>query len=66
MAELQRLVGLGFKAVQVSGYPDVYDYPTFADPRYDPLWDALTAARLPLSLHTTSTKGLTFVRCRRP
>jgi len=66
VAELHRLAGLGFKAVQVSGSPDVYGYPTFANPRYEPLWAALSEVRLPLSLHTTSTKGLTFVRAEDP
>ena len=64
--ELHRMIDLGFKAVQVSGYPDVYDYPTFADARYEPLWAALSEAGLPLSLHTTATKGLGFVRAADP
>ena len=64
--ELHRMIDLGFKAVQVSGYPDVYEYPTFADARYEPLWAALSEAGLPLSLHTTATKGLTFVRAADP
>jgi predicted TIM-barrel fold metal-dependent hydrolase len=62
VAELKRLLDLGFKAVQVSGYPDVYDYPSFANDRYTPLWKTLSEARMPLSLHTTATKGLSFVR----
>jgi uncharacterized protein len=66
VAELNRLLGLGFKAVQVSGYPDVYDYPMYADPCYDPLWKTLAEAHVPLSLHTTSTKGLGFVRAGDP
>jgi len=66
VAELQRMVDNNFKAVQVSGYPDVYGYPTFADSRYDALWAALSEAGLPLSLHTTATKGLSFVRLSDP
>ena len=64
--ELHRMIDLGFKAVQVSGYPDVYDYPDLRRARYEPLWAALSEAGLPLSLHTTATKGLSFVRAADP
>ena len=62
VAELHRLIGLGFKVVQATPYPDVYDYPIYADASYAPLWAALSEARMPLSLHTGGTKGLGFVR----
>jgi len=62
VAELKRVADLGFRAAQVSAYPDVYDFPSYTDPAYEPLWKTFAEAGIPLSLHTGLTKGLSFIQ----
>jgi predicted TIM-barrel fold metal-dependent hydrolase len=55
ITELERLVGLGFKAATVPTYPKVYGIPSYWDPKYEGLWKTFAATRIPLSLHTAAT-----------
>ncbi len=52
--ELERGVGLGHKALSFSACPETMGFPGIGDPAWDPLWDAVEAAGIPVSLHIAS------------
>jgi predicted TIM-barrel fold metal-dependent hydrolase len=58
VAELERLVGMGFKAATIPTYSGLYDLAPYWEEQYKPLWQAFAANRVPLSLHTNTTPGL--------
>jgi len=53
-AELERGVRLGLKALSFPNAPETLGLPGLADPHWDPLWDAVEAAGVPVSLHIAS------------
>ena len=61
VAELERLAGLGFRALTVPSYPDVHDLPGYWDDRYSRLWQAFASHKIPVSLHTGATKGVHII-----
>ncbi len=62
VAELGRLAKLGFRAATIPTYPDLFDLPHYWDERYQPLWRAFADHNIPISLHTSVTKGLTLMQ----
>ncbi|HLG66256.1 MAG TPA: amidohydrolase family protein [Acidimicrobiales bacterium] len=62
VAELERLAGLGFRALTVPTYPDVHGFEPYWDPKYRPLLQAFAHHGIPLSLHTGATKGLQAIQ----
>jgi predicted TIM-barrel fold metal-dependent hydrolase len=53
-AELERGVRLGHKALSFPNAPETLGLPSLGDPQWDPLWDAVEAAGIPVSLHIAS------------
>jgi predicted TIM-barrel fold metal-dependent hydrolase len=66
VAELERLVGMGFKAATVPTYPASYGLAPYWEDQYAPLWQAFAASRVPLSLHTNASPGLTGIQMSDP
>lgn len=52
--EIHRGVGLGHKALSFPNAPETLGLPGLGDPHWDPLWDAVEEAGLPVSLHIAS------------
>ncbi len=55
--ELQRLAGLGARALQLPLYPTDARIPPYYDPVYEPLWSAAEEAGVPISLHVCPPGG---------
>jgi predicted TIM-barrel fold metal-dependent hydrolase len=66
VAELERIVGMGFKAATLPTYPASYDLTPYWDESYAPLWQAFAANRVPLSLHTAGSPGLKGIQVADP
>jgi uncharacterized protein len=66
VAEVERLVAKGFKALTVPTYPKSYDLAPYWEDEYRPLWQAFAANRIPLSLHTNASPGLTGIQMSDP
>jgi predicted TIM-barrel fold metal-dependent hydrolase len=58
IAEAERVVGEGGRAVQIPLYPTAAKLKPYYDPSYDPLWSALEACQLPVSLHVVPPTGV--------
>lgn len=54
VAELQRGVGLGHKALSFPNAPETLGLPGLADTHWDPLWNAVEDAGIPVTLHIAS------------
>lgn len=54
VAELERGVRLGLRALSFPNDPASLGLPGLADPHWDPLWDAVEAADVPVTLHIAS------------
>jgi predicted TIM-barrel fold metal-dependent hydrolase len=52
--ELQHGVALGHKALSFSATPESLGFPGIGDPHWDPLWDAVEEAGVPVTLHIAS------------
>lgn len=52
--EFERGVRLGHRALSFSNSPETMGFPDLADPYWEPLWDAVEAAGLPVTLHIAS------------
>lgn len=52
--ELERGVGRGLRALSFPNDPESLGLPGLADPHWDPLWTAVEAAGLPVTLHIAS------------
>lgn len=52
--ELHRAVKLGHKALSFPNAPEALDLPGLADRAWDPLWSAVEAANIPVTLHIAS------------
>jgi predicted TIM-barrel fold metal-dependent hydrolase len=52
--ELQRGIGLGHKALSFPNAPESLDLPNIGDEHWDPLWDAVEEAGIPVSMHIAS------------
>ncbi len=52
--EFQRGVELGHKALSFTATPESMGLPGLGDPHWDPLWDAVEEAGLPVTLHIAS------------
>jgi predicted TIM-barrel fold metal-dependent hydrolase len=57
VAELERIVGEGGRAVQLPLYPTDAGLPPYWDERYQPLWASLEETRVPASLHVCPPRG---------
>jgi predicted TIM-barrel fold metal-dependent hydrolase len=67
VAELERLAGMGFKALTVPTYPTAYaGLAPYWEDQYKPLWQSFAASRIPLSLHTTASPGLAAIQASDP
>ena len=66
VAELERLVGMGFKAATIPTYWASYDLAPYWDDSYSRLWQAFAANRVPLSLHTAGSPGLKGIQIADP
>jgi predicted TIM-barrel fold metal-dependent hydrolase len=51
ISEIERCAELGHKGFVITGSPDLHDQPFLADPYWNPMWEALQAAGLPISFH---------------
>jgi len=49
--EIERVAGLGHRAVLACGQPQAFGQPVLADRHWDPVWSAARAADLPISFH---------------
>jgi len=54
VAEFQRGLKLGHKALSLPNDPPSMGYPRLCDPYWEPLWDAVEEAGVPVSLHIAS------------
>ncbi|MBJ22799.1 MAG: amidohydrolase [Deltaproteobacteria bacterium] len=52
--ELQRGLGLGHKALSFPNAPESLGLPNIGDEHWDPLWDAVEEAGIPVSMHIAS------------
>ena len=52
--EIERCVELGARGILFTGEPQRFGLPIIGDPHWDPLWDAATAAGLPVHYHIGS------------
>jgi len=59
VAEVSRLAAMGARSVQLPNYPMELGFPPYHDPRYDPLWAALSDTALTISQHL-GLKNSTF------
>lgn len=66
VAELERLVAKGFKALTVPTYPASYQLAPYWEDDYQQLWQAFAANRIPLSLHTNAAPGLAGIQMSDP
>ena len=66
VAELERLVAMGFKAATIPTYSAIHDLTPYWDDSYAPLWAAFAANRVPLSLHVGTTPGLKSLQVADP
>ncbi len=57
VAEWQRAVKKGHKALVMPSHPQSFGMPHLADPVWDPLWSAVQEANLPVQLHISSGKS---------
>jgi predicted TIM-barrel fold metal-dependent hydrolase len=51
IGEIERCAELGHKGFVLSGSPDLHGQRFMADPYWNPMWEALQAAGLPISFH---------------
>jgi predicted TIM-barrel fold metal-dependent hydrolase len=49
--EIERCAEMGFKGLVTTAAPHLHGQPYMADRHWDPIWDAATAAKLPVSFH---------------
>ncbi|HJO22395.1 MAG: amidohydrolase family protein [Myxococcota bacterium] len=54
VAEFERSMKLGHKALSFPNAPESLNLPGLADPHWDPLWSAVEAAEVPVSVHIAS------------
>jgi predicted TIM-barrel fold metal-dependent hydrolase len=66
VAELERLVAMGFKALTVPTYPSSYGLAPYWEDQYAPLWQAFAANGIPLSLHTNASPSLRDIQVADP
>jgi len=66
VAELERLVGMGFRAATIPTYPASYELAPYWEDQYARLWQAFATHRVPLSLHTNASPGLKGVQLSDP
>ncbi len=66
IAEVQRVVGLGAKSLQIPVFPNEIGLPDYFDPRYDPLWSAIEESGLPLCCHIGLNTNLDDLTRRDP
>jgi len=57
ISELERIAADGARAVQLPLYPGDAGLPLYWDPVYEPLWAAIAAAGMPVSLHVCPPAG---------
>jgi predicted TIM-barrel fold metal-dependent hydrolase len=55
--EMQRGVALGHKAMSFSATPEGLGFPAIGDAHWDPLWDAVEEAGIPVTLHIASGRS---------
>jgi predicted TIM-barrel fold metal-dependent hydrolase len=58
IAEAERIANEGGRAVQIPLYPTAAKLKPYYDLSYDPLWSALEACQLPVSLHVVPPTGV--------
>jgi predicted TIM-barrel fold metal-dependent hydrolase len=51
LKELERLIGLGARSVHLPNFPSDIGLPEYYDPVYEPLWAALSEAKIPITHH---------------
>jgi predicted TIM-barrel fold metal-dependent hydrolase len=67
VAELERLVAMGFKALTVPTYPTAYEgLKPYWDDDHKRLWQAFASSRIPLSLHTNASPSLAALQAADP
>ncbi|TMB21472.1 MAG: hypothetical protein E6J59_05890, partial [Deltaproteobacteria bacterium] len=62
LAELERVAKKGARGVQVDAFPDTVGAPHYSDPLWEPLWNALEEAAIPLSFHIQGPRGMQAAR----
>jgi predicted TIM-barrel fold metal-dependent hydrolase len=66
LAELRRVLAKGARGVQVDAFPDNLGAPHYSDPVWEPLWDELGAAGIPLSFHIQGPRSMQLARLFEP
>lgn len=66
VAEVERLVALGGKSLQLPVFPPEVGLPDYFDERYDPLWAAIQDAGLPICCHVGLNTSLNSLAQRDP
>jgi predicted TIM-barrel fold metal-dependent hydrolase len=51
VAEIERLAGMGFGGIVMTGSPQLHGEPALGDQHWDPMWSAADAAALSVSFH---------------
>jgi predicted TIM-barrel fold metal-dependent hydrolase len=64
--EVERVVGLGVKSLQLPVYPGELGMPDYYDPSYARLFDAISATELPVCCHIGVNRALTDLARRDP
>lgn len=66
VAEVERLAGLGARAVHLPNYPNEQDFPEYFDPYYDRLWGVLQETGIPVHHHLGNKRVMWDVFRRDP
>jgi predicted TIM-barrel fold metal-dependent hydrolase len=66
VAELERLVAMGFKALTIPTYPLSYELAPYWEDQYAELWQAFASNHVPLSLHTNASPSLKGIQLADP
>jgi predicted TIM-barrel fold metal-dependent hydrolase len=66
VAEVERVVAMGGKSLQLPVYPSELEQPEYFDSRYDPLWTTIQASGLPICCHIGLNTNLNELTRRDP
>src|SRR5579872_930714 len=56
-AELRRIKARGLRCISLPSHPGTLGIPPFADPSWEPLWDAMEETEIPAEVHIVSGKA---------
>ena len=62
LAELRRVLQKGARSVQVDAFADNVGAPHYSDAAWEPMWDEIEAAGIPLAFHIQGPRGMQLQR----